>query len=46
MMIVLHPRFRTPSGRQVWIGESFMVTDGACQRLHKSSRELFVLPTN
>jgi Xaa-Pro aminopeptidase len=46
MMIVLHPRFRTSSGRNVWIGESFMITDDGCQRLHKSDRELTVLPTN
>jgi Xaa-Pro aminopeptidase len=46
MMIVLHPRFRTPSGRQVWIGESFLVRDSGCERLHKSSRDLVVLPTN
>jgi Xaa-Pro aminopeptidase len=46
MMIVLHPRFRTPSGRQVWIGESFIVRDGGSERLHKSSRDLVVLPTN
>lgn len=46
MMIVLHPRLRTASGRQVWIGESFLITDKDCERLHKSSRDLVVLPTN
>ncbi len=46
MMIVLHPRLRTPSGRQVWIGESFLINNNGCQRLHKSSRELVVLSTN
>ncbi len=46
MMIVLHPRLRTASGRQVWIGESFLITTTGCERLHKSSRDLVALSTN
>jgi len=43
MVIVLHPHVLMPSGGGVWIGETYIVGQEDCSRLHKSDRELFVL---
>ena len=43
MIIVLHPHVLLPSGGGVWIGETFVVTDGSADPLQKSPRELKIL---
>ena len=43
MIIVLHPHVLLPSGGGVWIGETFVVTDGGPDPLQKSPRDLKIV---
>jgi Xaa-Pro aminopeptidase len=43
MVIILHPHVRMPSGGGVFIGESYVITDEGCRRLHKSNREMAIV---
>jgi Xaa-Pro aminopeptidase len=43
MVIVVHPHVLLPSGGGVWIGNTYVVTDGGPRPLQMSSRDLVVI---
>jgi len=43
MEITLHPRFETPSGRKVWIGDTYIVHKDRLERITNYSKELTIL---
>ena len=43
MVIVIHPHLVTPSGVGIWMGDTFITTEGKARRLHKAPQDLKVI---
>jgi len=43
MVIIIHPRFQTSSGRKVWISDSYIINDSGLERTTICSKELTVI---
>jgi Xaa-Pro aminopeptidase len=43
MDIILHPRFQTPSGRKLWIGDGYIVTESGFERTTICSKDLTII---
>ena len=45
MMIIIHPRFQTPSGRKVWISDSHIIHESGPETATVCSKELTIIQT-
>jgi len=43
MVIILHPRFQTPSGRKLWISDTYIINKSGLERASVCSKELTVI---